>query len=215
MLIEWIPTHKYFSNYITISPYHLILDFGSNWGNLLNSSQGSINQKNYTGIDVDIEAIEEGRKLFPLAKWMHYNRHNPVYNSNGIKCLPNLYEKYDWIISYSVFTHMNIDDTVELIDHLMDFLSPSGGLVFSWCNIDYSPCVDWFRARRTNCDEIFKGDYAYLIDNKVSLDGNINQSKHFVSFYSQRFLANKLEKYNLQLFDPISPWVQHCAMLTK
>jgi len=117
MIIEYIPTFYYFSHYVDWKQEYKILDFGSNCGNLLKSSRGKINPKQYTGIDVDADSITEGKRLFPTANWVYYNRQNPAYNPDGENILPTLNEKYDLIISYSVFSHTSVEDMIETVEY--------------------------------------------------------------------------------------------------
>ena len=54
-----------------------ILDWGGNDGNLLRASDGLIDPSNYTCLDVGLDSIEEGRREFPDATWIHWNRWSP------------------------------------------------------------------------------------------------------------------------------------------
>ncbi len=60
-----------------------VLDFGGNQGNLLVDSNGRICPQDYYCVDVIREAIDEGRKQFPEAHWVHYNRYNCSFNPEG------------------------------------------------------------------------------------------------------------------------------------
>ena len=66
----------------------MVLDFGGNEGNLLLDHNCTIRPENYYCIDVLKEALEEGRKRFPRAHWVHYNRYNCSFNPEGIEGLP-------------------------------------------------------------------------------------------------------------------------------
>ena len=91
-----------------------ILDYGGNRGNLLYFSQGKIKQENYTCIDVEKDAIEQGKIEFPNANFMHYDRYNWMYNHNGNMQhdFPKLYLCYDIIWAYSVFSHTDLDEFI-------------------------------------------------------------------------------------------------------
>src|SRR3954462_372092 len=65
-----------------------VLDFGGNAGNLLLDSDETIRAEDYYCLDVILEALEEGRKRFPQAHWIHYNRYNCSFNPEGIDNLP-------------------------------------------------------------------------------------------------------------------------------
>lgn len=212
MIIEYIPTYNYFSSFVNFTPTQSILDFGSNCGNLLKS--GKINATQYTGVDVDVEAIDEGRKLFPSATWIWYNRQNPVYNATGDSSYPVLTQKFDIVVSYSVFSHIAVNDALDLLTFLYNKLSEHGKILFSYCDIDNRQCVDWFKNRRVDCDEITHDNYLYLVDNKVS-DMVPTQCKHFVTFYDTQWLIDKLGKFNPVSYLPPNGWVQDCMILYK
>ena len=216
MLIEYIPTTEYFSNFLEWNTDQTILDFGSNYGNLLKSNK-IINPKQYTGIDVDKQAIKVGKIIHPNANWMWYNRFNPAYNHTGNNELPSFNKTYDIIISYSVFSHTTADDMIEMIDHLFKYLNNNGSIYFTYCNIDNRKLVEWFRNRRTDCDEVPNDwDYVYLTDNKLSDGYPSNKCVHFVSFYKEDWITNLLNRFNPVSYPaPGGRWQQECMILTK
>jgi len=215
MLIESFPSFHFFKKYVKCNLDTKILDFGSNWGNYINSNPGVFDNKNYTGIDIDQVAIDEGKRLFPEATWVWYNRYNAVYNPTGEKILPNLDQKFDLVVSYSVFTHMPLEDMLEILDYLYDHLNPGGTICFSYCNIDNPTCVSWFRERRENCDPVESQDYVYLINNKTSLEAPTEKVRHFVVFYKTEFLLAKLSKFNARSEPTHNVWFQDAIIITK
>lgn len=212
MIIEYIPTFKYFSSFTEILPNQTILDFGSNSGNFLKS--GTVNPKQYTGVDVDAEAIVAGAEGFPEASWIWYNRQNPVYNIAGDKSYPTLTQSFDLVVSYSVFSHIGADDALDLLDFIYGKLNDNGKILFSFCNVDNRQCVDWFRNRRIDCDQIPVDDVVYLIDNKV-LKEIPKECNHFVTFYKTSWLLDKLSKFNPVSYAPPKGWYQDCMILSK
>ena len=216
MLIEYIPTSEYFSNFINWNKEQAVLDFGSNCGNLLRSNK-IIKPEQYTGIDVDKQAIDVGKILNPNATWMWYNRFNPAYNHTGTNMLPTFDKKFDIIASYSVFSHTTADDMLDIIEHLFTYLKDEGSMYFTYCNIDNRKLVEWFRNRRTDCDEIPTNvDYTYLTDNKISLGYPDSKCIHFVSFYKEAWITNLLHKFNPRSCPaPGGRWQQDCMILTK
>ena len=196
-----------------------ILDFGSNRGNLLKSSEGKIQEKNYTGIDVDLTAIELGRSEFPTAQWIHYNRHNPVYNKFGdTSLLPPIVESYDLIIANSVFTHTTLEELIMLVTKLSEHLTTGGSLWFSWCNIDYKPCFKWFENLRLSkfesCDVPQSDTYSYLCDNRVQ-DKVTLENNYFVGFFNETFLLEELKDLNPINHKAYSPWIMDCIEIKK
>lgn len=213
MLIEYIPTYKYFSNFTKFTD-QTILDFGSNCGNLLKS--GNITQEKYTGVDVDAEAIAEGMKLFPNANWIWYNRYNPVYNIHGDTSYPELTQQFDLVVSYSVFSHIAIDDAADLLGFLYAQLAPNSKILFSYCNIDNRTCVEWFREQNKiiYCDDIVSDDFMYLINNKASKKEPTMLCRHFVTFYKTSWLLDKLSRFNPVSYAPPKGWYQDCMILS-
>ena len=217
MLMNSIPTSDYFSNFLEWNTEQTILDFGSNWGNLLRSNK-IINPNQYTGIDVYKKAIDLGRMVHPKANWIWYNRFNPVYNPTGDKALPNFDSKFDMIISFSVFSHTTADDMVEIIEHLFSYLKDGGSMYFTYCNIKNKPLVEWFRKRRSpSCDEVPSDkDFVYLTDNTLTSDYPAGECVHFVSFYNKEWITNLLNKFNpISHPAPGGYWLQDCMILTK
>jgi SAM-dependent methyltransferase len=215
MLIEFLPTFKYFSTYTKWNTNQNILDFGSNCGNLLKSCNGAIIENQYTGIDVDLDSIQDGKINFPDAKWVWYNRYNPVYNKNGKDVLPELDNTYDLIVSYSVFSHTTESDMVELVDYLYNQLLPGGTMLFTYCNVDNAACVEWFRARRVDCDIIPRKNVVYLANNKVSDNISDENCINFVTFYKENYILDVLKKYNPLSLKPTHGWFQHCIKISK
>jgi hypothetical protein len=97
-----------------------ILDFGGNRGNLIYFSQGKILQTNYTCIDVDANSITHGEQEFPNATWIHWNKHHPWYNPTGFDVsFPIVDTQFDIIWSHSVFTHLDIKETLYCLEQLL------------------------------------------------------------------------------------------------
>lgn len=179
-----------------------ILDFGGSSGNLLYFSNGEILEENYTCIDVSKESILIGKEEFPKGKFMHFNRYNQMYNSQGniAEKFPTV-EKIDYIWAYSVLSHMALIDIIPTLQW-MQSLNPKK-IIVSYLNNDgdnaskrvlnyfyekrldeYGTCID-FRENKNN--------FVYLTDN---LYGNYN-SRHFISIYKTKYLINELAKNNI------------------
>ncbi len=178
-----------------------ILDFGGNKGNLLHISNGKIKQKNYTCIDVNLEAINKGKEDFPQATFLHWNKFNPVYNHSGNKNEPLLTigKKFDIALAYSVITHTDWQEFKLYIEYLKQH---SNNVIVSFIDInnkemkaffynkrckDYGSCVDF---------KNINNDYFYLIDNKTIIKNTkIYKEKcnHFINFHSKNFLLSQFK----------------------
>src|SRR5215204_3193650 len=84
-----------------------VLDFGGNVGNILRDPTCTIDHERYWCLDVVKESIDRGKATFPQSHWIFYDRHCFFFNPQGMKNLklPQLEEKFDYIVAYSVFTN--------------------------------------------------------------------------------------------------------------
>jgi SAM-dependent methyltransferase len=114
-----------------------VLDFGGNWGAMLQT--GKIDQNLYWCIDVSRDAIEQGSRLYPEAHWIFFDRYNAEFNPEGIPDAPlNLGNvHFDFILAYSVFTHLGKTDIRELARTLREHLTPGGRLAFTFIDPHY------------------------------------------------------------------------------
>jgi SAM-dependent methyltransferase len=110
------------------------MDFGGNTGELLMDAGCTIRPENYYCLDVLEEALEAGRKRFPKAHWIHYDRYNCSFNPEGIADLPipDIGIQFDIILAYSVFTHTTRDEMGDLVAQLRSRLVPGGVLAFTF-----------------------------------------------------------------------------------
>lgn len=214
-------TFEYFKRLHPSITQGSVLDYGSNYGTFLDSSQGKFLEENYTGIDVDKEALDEGLKLFPKAKFIWYDGYNPVYNPNGAEETYNFEKQYDTIISYSVFTHTSKEDMCNKIEWLYNYLKPGGTMLSTWLDIDSKPSTNFFYKKRIqeygSCDLIETSDYTYLSDNKCSktIESDI---KFLLSFYKKDYLQNLLKDYQpllVNAFSDIPSCFQSCMIIRK
>lgn len=114
-----------------------VLDFGGNIGNLLQDSE--IEAEKYWCIDVSPEAIEKGRREVPGAHWIWYDRYNISFHPRGSKTaeLPKLNQQFDYILAYSVFTHIDVAEMKQLLASLLSILKPGGSLAFTFIDPHY------------------------------------------------------------------------------
>lgn len=197
-----------------------VLDYGSNYGQFLESSQNRFPHELYTGIDVDNEALVEGRKIFPNAQFIHYDKHNFMYNQQGKKDLwPNIDTVFDYIVSYSVITHTTIEDMLETLTWLYSKLKTNGKMFISYLDSQNQRAMNFFYQKRIkifgNCDKINTSDYIYLVDNKTS---KIPSNGMFLTFYHKVYLKTILSQFNVRLEqskDISGGCFQDCIIITK
>lgn len=175
-----------------------ILDFGGNRGNTLYFSNGRILEENYTSIDVDPGSIEQGSREFPKAEWIHWNRYHPRYNPAGFaNPFPIQNKCFDIIWSHSVFTHLNIEDTLYCLEQLLKL---NGDIIFSFVRTENNrkllklASIGEIVIDDTTTELINNAKYAVILDkstlvlNTVDLS-EIKYSKIWV-FYSVEFLLD-------------------------
>ena len=209
----------------------LVLDFGGNKGNLLLDYSCAIAHHNYYCLDVISDAIEEGRRRFPHAHWIHYNRYNRSFNPEGITDLPipNPGLEFDFILAYSVFTHTTLEETRELLAQLEALLAPAGTLAFTFIDPHYRGNLEWRLTRSEGLDGSGVGDalakaedadWCALVNGTelyVNSSGPWNLSAETCAtynvFYTERFLRREFPRAEVR--PPVNDEMQHCAILRK
>lgn len=221
MNIEYMDTFKYFSSLHPNIINGTVLDYGSNYGNFLVSAKNDFKNENYTGIDVDFDAIQSGKKQFPNAEFIHYNSFNHMYNPNGIENLDLPVTKaYDTVISYSVFTHTNEEDFINRLEQLFTVVAPGGKILFTFCDPDNPKVVNFFTQKRIRmfgkCDNISTSTKLYLVDADIKSIPDVN--KMLITFYNREYLKSILSKYTVSIHPaPMGCFncFQSCVILEK
>ncbi len=111
-----------------------ILDFGGNVGTFLASAGDTVNHEDYWCIDINPAVVEHGRQAYPRAHFVHFNRYSPQYNPYGKRNqpIPDCGVKFDVILAFSVFTHVDKKEMVESVAALRRMLAPDGVLAFTF-----------------------------------------------------------------------------------
>lgn len=198
-----------------------ILDYGCNYGTFLDSGHSKLLSSVYTGIDVDLDAITDGKHMFPEATFIHSNQYNLVYNPKGEVNRPVLSHNYDTIISYSVLTHTTVEDFFATIQWLYDHLNDDGKLLVTYLNVEHGPTKNFFHQKRVrdfgSCDNISTSNFIYLIDNKTSIVAK--ECQFLLLFFNNLYLSNTLSSlgYNFTLHDniPAAGCFQSCIVIDK
>ena len=116
-----------------------ILDFGGNVGTFLGGARDRIDLEKYWLLDLNLDVVEQGRRKYPSAHFLHYNRYSSQYNPNGIRHLPipDPGVKFDIIMAFSVFTHIDRSEMIELVGSLRSMLAPDGVVAFTFDDPHY------------------------------------------------------------------------------
>jgi len=201
-----------------------VLDFGGNAGNILKDPASTIDIEKYHCIDIVPEAIEKGRRDYPAANWIAYDRYNISFHPTGSRSaeIPELGRRFDYILAYSVFTHVDVDEMDHLTERLLSLLNPGGAFAFTF--IDPGNGNFEHRLERTNLDGSLlqtvehapwfrlAGADVYLEDdpipNPATYEGKQYHVFHTVEFMTGHFPA-------AEILPPANGEVQHCCLLRR
>lgn len=213
-----------------------VLDFGGSDGNLLRNGDCTIAADDYWCLDVVRDAVEEGRRAFPDAHWVHYDRYNCSFNPGGRRELPvpDLGIRFDFILAYSVFTHTTLEEMRELVGQLRAQLAPGGALAFTFQDPHHQP---WPETRPgTNLRlrlETFRGrpgfdpervaaagagaEWCALVDGALFLheNGRWSDAAESCMTYDVYFTVEFMQREfpDAEIAAPVNGEMQHCCVL--
>ena len=214
-----------------------VLDFGGNRGNLLGDADGRILPQHYYCLDVIQDAIDEGRALWPAAHWFHYNRYNCSFNPEGLTDapIPDLGAVFDFILAFSVFTHVSCEEMHDLVSQLCVRLAPGGCLAFTFIDPHYSSCRELWpgtnlerrleQVRKSNpefnpaplLEQSQAAEWCTLVDGSrlcVDSDGVGSGGGSLTTyhvFYTAAFLQRQFP--DATILPPVEGEVQHCCLI--
>jgi SAM-dependent methyltransferase len=222
-----------------------ILDFGGNVGTFLTSAGDFVDHDDYWCIDLNRSVIEQGRRQFPQAHFVHYNRYSSQYNPNGVRYLPipDCGVKFDMILAFSVFTHTHQSEMLELVEQLRGMLAPEGVLAFTFCDARYDRSLsdaelpagsdvrknlEWARVKNSShdIDELVEracqAKWCVLINEELYVEpGDELSHQERLGQPEESYCAYFTVDYMASLFPdakllpPVSPEWQHCCVLRK
>ena len=152
-----------------------VLDFGGNVGNLLLDHDCTIRPDDYYCLDVIREALEEGRKRFPQAHWIYYNRYNCSFNPDGVTGLPipDIGIEFDMILAYSVFTHTTREEMNDLVEQLRARLAPGGALAFTFIDPHFTAWPETYEGNNLR----WRLEKSHETNPTVDVNGLLEQSR--------------------------------------
>jgi SAM-dependent methyltransferase len=147
-----------------------VQDFGGNVGTFLVGAGDNVDHEDYWCIDLNRAVVEQGRRTYPRAHFVHYDRYSSQYNPDGIRNLPipDCGLEFDIILAFSVFTHVDLSEMLELVGQLRNMLTPDGVLAFTFCDARYDRSLsdpslppgsdvrknlEWYRAENPELEE--------------------------------------------------------------
>jgi len=220
-----------------------VLDFGGNVGTFLVGAGDNVNHNNYWCIDLNATVIEQGRRNFPRAHFFHYNRYNSQFNPLGIRDLeiPDCGVKFDIILAFSVFTHIDHVEMLGLVRSLRSMLAPAGVLAFTFCdprydrslsdpklpsgsdvrkNLERERVLNSARDIDIKVERAGESSWCVVIDEELYLEpgDELCQQKRvgkpnesYCSYFTVEFMESLFP--DATLFPPVSPEWQHCCVL--
>lgn len=210
-----------------------ILDFGGNVGTFLRGAGNHVDHDDYWCIDLNLDVVEQGRRTYPRAHFVHYNRCSSQYNPNGVRYLPipDCGMKFDIILAFSVFTHTDRSEMLELVGSLRSMLAPEGALAFTFWDphSDMSQCdpahtsVHQVRRHfdsRADDEAVQRARWWVLINDNLYVepgDELCHQTRvgkpleSYCSFFTVDYMASLFPEATRH--PPVSPEWQHCCVL--
>ena len=217
-------------------PGKFVLDFGGNSGNILKTPLPRIDEEKYCCIDVSPDGIAEGKRTFPKANWILSDRYNISFNPAGSKSanIPPTPHLFDYILAYSVFTHIDVAEMDEITSELMTRLKPGGAFAFtfidpfhiSWPDEDPVTNLQW-RLNRMKLEsggaalappadladaEWFRlaGKDFYLADEPIPHPERYEGQAYHV-FHTAEFMRRHFP--TAEILPPANYEMQHCCVL--
>ena len=210
-----------------------ILDFGGNVGTFLASAGDKVDAEDYWCIDINRAVIEHGRRTYPRAHFVHFNRYSPQYNPYGIRnlALPDCGVTFDIILGFSVFTHVDAHEMVESVSALRRMLAPDGVLAFTFFEPRYDRSVsDPTLPRgstvlrnlgpRGGTEMVKRARWFVIIDDRLYVEpgstvhhqtrqGRPHES--YCSFFTAEFMHSLFPDATIR--EPVMREWQHCCIL--
>ncbi len=220
-----------------------ILDFGRNNGGFLTGAADRIVHDDYWCMDIVREALEDGRKRHPDAHFVHYDRYHSEYNPEGTRYepVPDCGREFDFILPFSVFTHIHRNELLELVAQLRRMLAPHGILAFTFTDPSYDTGLSIFPSGRYmlkllkmlkrghpsldvegTYEQACQFKWAILIDDKLWTepgDDLCQQERRgkplesYCAYYSAGYMASLFPNAKIQ--PPKGEEWQHCCILGR
>jgi hypothetical protein len=219
-----------------------VLDFGGNIGNILRDPTSTIDEERYYCLDVGKDSIEQGKIAFPRGNWTFYDRYCFFFNPHGVPnlSLPELQQRFDYIVAYSVFANTTPSDMLQLVDQLEGLLATKGTLAFtfidpyyySWPgefegnNFEYRMALEIERGNVSAIDgqniirKTAGADWLMLVnanDLFIETEAIPNyepaQQKTCHVFHTQKYMKTLFPHASIQ--PPANHEMQHCCIIKK
>lgn len=205
-----------------------ILDYGGNRGNLLEDiTEEGLVCSSYTNIDVDKSSLDFFKSNFPSHDAVHYNRYNPVYNTQGEKFIafPFADNSFDIVFSYSVNTHSSFEDYLFDLKEMIRVTKFNGIICTSVITKDFLQLIHQKRINDYGSAIDFDmlanpAEVHYFIDNNVvsyTYNEIPSSTKFLITYYNLDWLQERLlaENISTKYVAPEHPWLQGTIVIEK
>lgn len=217
-----------------------VLDFGGNIGNILLDPNSTIDQERYWCIDVVKDSIARGKAAYPNGHWVFYDRYCFFFNPGGVPslALPDMEQRFDYIVAYSVFTNTGPTDMLELVSQLSGLLAKDGALAFTFIDPHYFAWPEEYhgnnfhwrlaremgdvstvemqnllrRAQNASWCMLVNGDDLYVETEAIRAYEPERQKSCHV-FYSAAYLKTLFPMATIM--PPVNNEMQHCCVIRK
>jgi hypothetical protein len=217
-----------------------VLDFGGNIGNILRDSTSTIDPERYWSIDVDEESVVRGKALHPAAHFVHFDRWCFFFNPRGVRglALPEVEQRFDYIIAYSVFTNTPRADMIELVGKLETLLAGGGTLAFTFTDHRHRHWPEGYKANnfhwrlerergnvwsdelRELCARAEASEWCVLVngeelytDRDDVLDVPAEEQRSYHAFYTPNAMKSLFPHADIEW--PVNGEMQHCCVIRK
>ena len=211
-----------------------ILDFGGNVGTFLKSAGERLDHEDYWCVDINPAVVEQGRLTYPRAHFVHFNRYSSQYNPHGIRnlAIPDCGGmKFDFILAFSVFTHVDVHEMVETVGALRRMLRRGGVLAFTFFDPQYDrslsapaqpPGTTVLRnlGPRGKSEMVKNARWFVIIDNRLYVEpGNLvchqtregNPLEQYTSFFTSAYMKTLFP--DATIHTPVCREWQHCCVI--
>lgn len=203
--------HKFSQSILWKNENKKLLDFGTGWGRILRFFLKDIKGDNLHGVEVDQSLLNICANTF---QWGHFIKNNPLPPID----IPN--ESIDFIVGYSVFSHLSEDACLLWMKEFHRILKPGGMIALTtrgewfidYCeNLQKTSTTGYQNALANVFDnyrkakETYKnGDFLHANTDGVSGGGPLDKSFYGESFipesYAQRVYSKFFRVYNFEFY---------------
>ena len=218
-----------------------ILDFGGNHGGFLYGAGDAVGHEDYWCMDIVRAALAHGQARFPAAHFVHYDRYHSEYNPGGThhEPVPDVGIRFDYVLAFSVFTHIDHTELLDLVSQLRRLLAPDGILAFTFTDPSYDTGLSIFPSGRYMLKLLkalqrdypaldIEGTYAracscrwaVLLDDHLWIEPGrelCQQERRgrplesYCAYYSARYMATLFPE--AAILPPVGEEWQHCCVL--